>query len=1045
MARVFSQPAAFYRWLHAPVGLLVVLLQRTPVVRLADQVEYVTEICTGSTVRSLFALGALGAYNSLAGASGTTITTTTSTGTTTTTIIPSSNLIFAATDSTPSSGPAGTAFTVTSNLGAAMNVDFTLTGGVTNPKSWIVSGTLPDGLTVSGGNPVNVGVPYKLTISGTPTMSGVWTVTLTAYDGVDETGAFRSITCIFVVAQNAVTAPVIITQPADAIGFIGGSVTLTAVASGSPVSVYKWYRGSQLLAGQTTQSLTLTNLQASDAGSYTMTATNAVGSVTTAPAIVTVDPSAVTPTITSQPQGATVTELTPVTFSASASGTVTLTYQWNKDGVAIAGATLSSYEIPLAHVSDAGNYTVTVTNSAGSVTSAPATLTVNALQTAPTIVNQPQSVTLTAGSSVSFTVKANGTSPLAYQWSKAGASIAGATASSYSIPQVHAADAGDYTVTVTNNNGAVTSNPATLTINAAQVTPIISTQPQNETVAPGSSASFTVVAVGSDPLAYQWMFNGAAITGATSATYTNSSVQPGDAGTYTVVVSNGTGSATSQGATLAVSAAASATTAPVFTAQPVSDTVASGHGATFTAAVSSNLPANYQWQVSSDGGATWSALSDSSTYSGTNSATLTVSNVTSAMNGYHYRLVASNTAGSTITNGLTLAVAAPPFPGPFGMAIDASGDLFISDGSNNTIQFVTPAGAVSLLAGASGQQGSTDGSYGSALFRQPHGIALDKSENLYVADTGNSIIRKITPAGVVTTLAGSSTTQGYIDATGTAAVFNSPQALAVDGSGNVYVADTGNSAIRQISPAGVVTTIAGSGFKGSADGTRNGATFNQPSGIVLDSAGNLYVSDTLNDTIRKITPADVVTTLAGVAGVGGYADGPGTTALFNHPTGLAIDGSGNIYVADTGNEIIRVVAPDGTVRSLAGLPTIAGLLDGTGMNAWFNQPESLSLDSSGNLYVTDNGNAAIRKVTSAGVVTTLVLQQTTATPSIPAPANSNSSSTSTSSGSTSGTGSTSTASSGGGGTMEPGFVLALLALAAVRRRLRALRRGPMDA
>ncbi len=1033
VADLLARMAARYRWLHAPAGLLVLLLQRTPVLRVAAQAEFVTNTGVGDAVRSIFALGALGALNSLAGASGTTTTTTTvtSTGTTTTTTT-ISPLSFAVTDGNPAVGPAGTTFSIAENLGTAVNLSFTLTGGVTNPKSWNVSGNLPDGLSVVGGNPVNVGVPYKLAIAGTPTATGVWSVTVTAYNGADETGTYNSITCVFAIAQNAVLAPTITTQPADANGVVGGSVTFTATANGSPAPTVKWYHGSQLLAGQTTQVLTLANLQSSDAGAYTMTATNAAGTTTTVAATLTVSASAIAPGVTSQPQGLTVTERTPVTFTVTASGTAALTYQWNKDGTAITGATTSNYGIPLAQTSDAGNYTVTITNSAGSVTSSPATLIVNAIQVAPKIVAQPQSATVTEGSAVKFAVTASGTAPLAYQWSKDGTPLTGATTSSYSIALAHASDAGNYAVAVTNNNGTVTSNAAALTLNAAQVTPVISTQPQNATAAPGSSASFSVVAVGSNPLAYQWMFNSTAIAGATNATYTNSSVQSSDAGIYTVVVSNNFGSVTSQAVNLVVSSSASS--APVITVQPSSDTVASGHSVSFAAAVSGNTAASYQWQISTDGGTTWTALADSSTYAGTNSATLTVSNVTSAMSGYHYRLLASNAAGSTSTSIQTLTVAAPAFPGPFGMAVDASGNLFVSDTSNNTIQFVTPTGSVGLLAGSSGQQGSADGSYGSALFRQPRGLALDKSENLYVADTGNSLIRKISPAGVVTTLAGSASVQGYIDATSSAAAFNSPQALAVDGSGNVYVADTGNSAIRRITPAGVVTTIAGSGFKGSADGTANLAAFNQPSGIVLDSAGNLYVCDTFNDTVRKITPDGVVTTLAGVAGVGGYADGPMATALFNFPTGIAIDGSGNLFVADTGNEIIRVIKTDGTVISLAGLPTIAGLLDGTGSQAWFNQPEHLGLDSSANLYVTDNGNAAIRKVTSAGVVTTLVLQQTTSAPSVPAPA-ATSSSTSSSSGSASG--GTSTSNSGGGGAMEPEFVIVLLGLAALHRRRRS--------
>jgi len=183
-----------------------------------------------------------------------------------------------------------------------------------------------------------------------------------------------------------------------------------------------------------------------------------------------------------------------------------------------------------------------------------------------------------------------------------------------------------------------------------------------------------------------------------------------------------------------------------------------------------------------------------------------------------------------------------------------------------------------------------------------------------------------------------------------------------------------------------------------------------------------------------VDASGTVTTLAGVAGVGGYFDGAGTAALFNQPTGLVVDGSGNVYVADTGNDIIRVVASDGTVRTLAGLPTIAGLLDGNGANAWFNQPKYLARDTNGNLYVTDIGNAAIRKITPAGDVTTLSLNQTAAVPAVPVPVSNTVTTTTTPS--SSGSTGTSTGGSGGGGAIEPGFIFALALLAAVSRRRR---------
>ncbi len=201
------------------------------------------------------------------------------------------------------------------------------------------------------------------------------------------------------------------------------------------------------------------------------------------------------------------------------------------------------------------------------------------------------------------------------------------------------------------------------------------------------------------------------------------------------------------------------------------------------------------------------------------------------------------------------------------------------------------------------------------------------------------VIRKVTSERVVTTLAGSVFNQGWQDGAGTEAWFNAPNGVAVDSAGNVYVADTGNSVIRKVTSTGMVTTVAGTaGSCGSADGTGAEARFNQPTGITMDGTGNLFVTDTLNHTIRRITPTGAVTTLAGLAGVMGTSDGVAADALFNHPGGITVDGSGTLFVADTGNSSLRKILTNGTVSTLAGLPTISGLKDGTGTTAWFNQP-----------------------------------------------------------------------------------------------------------
>ena len=215
---------------------------------------------------------------------------------------------------------------------------------------------------------------------------------------------------------------------------------------------------------------------------------------------------------------------------------------------------------------------------------------------------------------------------------------------------------------------------------------------------------------------------------------------------------------------------------------------------------------------------------------------------------------------------------------------------------------------------------------------------------------------------------------GSRDGSNSVALFSSPSGVTVDGAGNVYVADSGNQTLRKILPAGRVATVAGlAGSSGSADGTGGGAQFNFPRKAAADSAGNLYVVDTYNHTLRKITPAGVVTTLAGTPGVPGTNNGTGTSAKFYYPYGLAVDTNGTVYVADTYNHTIRKVTAGGVVTTLAGTPGVHGTNNGTGAAAKFNTPYGLAVDTSGTLYVADTYNHVIRKITAAGVVTTFAI------------------------------------------------------------------------
>ncbi|SPE36815.1 NHL repeat containing protein (fragment) [Burkholderiales bacterium] len=285
------------------------------------------------------------------------------------------------------------------------------------------------------------------------------------------------------------------------------------------------------------------------------------------------------------------------------------------------------------------------------------------------------------------------------------------------------------------------------------------------------------------------------------------------------------------------------------------------------------------------------------------------------------------------------------------------------------------AGAIPSLAVVAGmlQEGATDGSGTAASFQGPFGIAVDGAGNVYVADSGNNTVRAITPSGVVSTLAGSAGVIGSADGTGAGASFNAPAGVATDSAGNVYVADTGNETIRKITPSGVVTTLAGSpGLAGTSDGTGSAARFWGPIGIAADAAGNLYVADDYANTIRVITPSSMVTTLAGTGGVWGSVDGTGAAARFNRPRGVAVDGAGNVYVADTGNNTIRKIAPGAIVSTLAGTAGVWGSADGAGAAASFARPLSVANNAAGDVYVADYQNSTIRKITASAVVTTVV-------------------------------------------------------------------------
>ena len=346
--------------------------------------------------------------------------------------------------------------------------------------------------------------------------------------------------------------------------------------------------------------------------------------------------------ITASPISQTVTAGQAATFSVTASGTAPLTYQWQRNGANISAAGSATYTISATTTADnAAKFVVVVSNSAGSATSNAATLTVNPAATAPTVTAQPANQMVTVGQTATFSVTASGTAPLTYQWQKGSVNISGATSASYTTPATTLADNGTkFDVVVSNSAGSATSNNATLTVNAAPVAPSITTQPANQTVNAGQTASFSVVASGTAPLTYQWQKGGVNIGGATSAGYTTPATTLADnSAKFDVVVSNSAGSTTSISATLTVNAVA-----PTVATQPANQTVNAGQTATFSVTAAGTAPFSYQWQE------------NGTNITGATAASYTTPVTTTADSGEQFRVMVTNTAGNALSNTATLTV-----------------------------------------------------------------------------------------------------------------------------------------------------------------------------------------------------------------------------------------------------------------------------------------------------------------------------------------------------------------------------------------------------
>jgi len=521
---------------------------------------------------------------------------------------------------------AGSAFAISANVGQSATLTASCSGTAPFTYQWYKDATAITGATSA---------TYAIASLATGD-TGSYTVKITnSLGSATSTATSLSVSAV-------VLAPSISTQPASSTVTAGSAASFSVVAAGTAPFTYQWYKDAVAITGATASTLSLSAASASDAGSYTVKVTNSAGNITSNAVTLTVNALVIAPAISAQPVSITVTSGQNASFSVTASGSATLSYQWYKDGSALSGATSASLSLSAVTSANAGSYTVKVTNSGGNITSSAATLTVNAAAVAPSISTQPTSLTVTSGQAASFSVVAAGTAPFTYQWYKDGAQVINATSATLSLGNVSSGNAGSYTVKVTNSAGNITSAAATLTVNALVIAPAITAQPTNSTVTAGQNSSFSVIASGTAPLSYQWYKDGSALSGATSASLSLSAVTSANAGSYSVKVTNSAGNITSAAVTLTVNAAA---VAPSISAQPASVSVTSGQNASFSVTASGTATLSYQW------------YKDGSALSGATSAALSLSAVTSA-NAGSYSVTVSNSAGNISSVSATLTVTA---------------------------------------------------------------------------------------------------------------------------------------------------------------------------------------------------------------------------------------------------------------------------------------------------------------------------------------------------------------------------------------------------
>jgi len=806
----------------------------------------------------------------------------------------------------------------------------TVTAGQTATFSVVAGGTAPlsyqwqkNGVNIAGATGANYTTPATATTDNGSTFDAV--VSNTA-GNVASTKATLTITAAAVV-------PTITTQPLNQTVAAGQAATFSVVAGGTAPLSYQWQKSGVNIAGATASSYTTPATATTDSGStFDVVVSNTTGSATSTKVTLTVNAAAVAPTITTQPVNRTVTAGQTATFSVVAGGTAPLSYQWQKNGVNIVGATATSYTTPATATTDSGStFDVVVSNTAGSVTSNSATLTVNAAVVAPTITTQPVSQTVTAGQTATFTVVAGGTAPLSYQWQKNGANIAGATASSYTTPATATTDSGStFDVVVSNTVGSVTSNAATLTVTTAAVAPTITTQPANQTVTAGQTATFTVVAGGTAPLSYQWQKNGANIAGAIGANYTTPATATTDSGsTFRVVVTNTAGSITSSAATLTVNAA---TVAPTIMTQPVNQTVTAGQTATFSVVAGGTAPLTYQWQK------------NGANIAGATASSYTTPATATTDSGSTFDVAVTNTVGTVTSSAATLTVNPAPAPA---IQVSSTAITFASEVDGTTTSqglIVTNTGNATLTIT---QVNETGAAFSVSGFTLPINVNSGQQATITVAFKPTAVGAASGNISIVSN-APTSPTGVTLSGTGIAATLTlgiNPTALAFgnvttgtsSASKNVTVTNTGNAnvTISQITLNGTGYSMTGGGAPVTLTPTQN---------VVLSVEFSPTTAGSVNGTISVTSNASGSPATVTLSGTG--------VAPVQHSVALTWDASTSTV---SGYNVYRGTVSGGPYTLInSGLVTTLSYTDSTVQSGTTYYYVTTAVDSSGNESVHSN-------------------------------------------------------------------------------------------